>query len=748
MDIDTDFSGHARELSINYVKEKYGQRAVAGIMTKGTMAAKKALTYAPKLLGNELYGDIKHFNKLGAQMRSLLTKADAKLADVNEAIKNEFADNKEALRILEYANQLEGCLINYGQHAAGLIAIQKDEVEDFIPLMALKDQETKQYDTFVIQADMIEAEAQLGFIKFDFLGLKNLNTITLAMDMIKRNYGVTIDPYNLPFEEEVFKNIFSKGDTNFVFQFESDGMKRMLKDFKPTSFEDIILLVACYRPGPMQYLTDEGESVNVIKVKNGIEPAKYLIPELEPILKDTYGGLIYQEQVMRICTDLAGYTLAEADNVRKYMSKKKADKLAKERVKFVNGCKNNHIDAAKADELFDQMMDFASYAFNKSHAAAYALVSYITAWLKYNYSKEYLCAAMTEQPDKTANFIEDCKRYSIEVYRPDINNSMENYSPYEDGIIVGLSAIKGCQEGAIQVVEERDNGLYESLEDFIVRVPLRSDNLKAMILSGAFDTFISNREDAVEYALSYAPLKKKESETLKAIEDIKADESLEDKAKARKLKGKEKSLNDTQEDLKSLPKISNIPNNKANLIYESEYIGMWLSGNPLDNRDTKGYKDINKWAHQDNCKIAGVISETKKIVTKNGDNMAICTIIDKAMNSAKLVIFPQAYEEFKPLLEEGSCIGVQGTFEVEGEDSYSILANKLTTLSEKEKEVIISIKDIVDYVANVEKILKENRDDSGILVTIKNEQLKELRQVAFKVNPEALKTLKNNYCFL
>lgn len=419
------------------------------------------------------------------------------LVKYRSVIEESFGGNEIAAEILRRAELLEGLTTSFGKHAAGIIIGDGSALENYIPIMCTVDKDGEK--SFVIQADMVQAEAQLGFIKMDFLGLKNLNIISYCMQEIMKNKGEVIDQYHLPFEDEVFKNIFAEGDTNFVFQFESAGMKRMLKEFKPTCFEDIILLVACYRPGPMQFLQDEGNSVNVIKVKNGITPVTYLVPELEPILKDTYGGIIYQEQVMTICVQLAGYSIAQADEVRRYMSKKKTDKLEHEKPVFIYGdesrgipgCVAKGIPADKADELFTMMEDFGRYAFNKAHAACYALVSYNTAYLKYHYFREYMCGAMTEQGDKTAQLVEDCRKRHVRIYAPDINISDVNFHLYQDGIIFGLTNIKQVNNFAEKIIEERkENGVFNSIEDFVQRMRPDAGALEALCMSGAMDVLV------------------------------------------------------------------------------------------------------------------------------------------------------------------------------------------------------------------------------------------------------------------
>lgn len=766
-DIDTDFSAHAREISIRYVKEKYGERSVAGIITKGTMAAKKAMDYAGKLYGLQFYSEKRTFSGLVKEMKSLIgNEPEAKLSQYEEKIRETFEDNDDALAILDRALKLEGLVVNYGQHAAGIIIGDGTDIENYIPLLKAKDKSGN--EAFVVQADMVQCEAQLGFFKMDFLGLKNLNVISEAMRLITKNYGVVIDPYNIPFEPEVFEKIFATGDTNYVFQFESDGMKRMLKDFKPTCFEDIILLVACYRPGPMQFLTDEGNSVNVIKVKNGITPVSYLVPELEPILKDTYGGIIYQEQVMRICTDLAGYSIAQADNVRRFMSKKKQEKLEKERQSFVYGdekrnipgCVARGIPADKADELFDEMTDFAKYAFNKAHAAAYALVSYITAWLKLHYFKEYICAAMLEQGDKPAQLKADCEKRKIGILRSDINQSETGYVPLEDSIRIGLSAIKGFKSAAEEVVTERNrNGLYTSIKDLITRCSsLDAGDLTALILSGACDSFTNNRETLLAFGLSYqevfSNIRKAEAH-LKAVEEKVTDSVKAEKSKAKSIRTAKEKIEALRVQLSEIRISSNLAlSTEKRLSYESKYLGMWVTGNPMEDYkidDTK-YHLISDIDREERVSVAGVVTDLKKIVTKKGDDMCIFTLVDKMGASLKAVVFPGNYKEVQPLLAEGKVIAVTGKISIEEEEAESEEEEPVKTMeisvfrAEKllpsAKSLIISVKDVVEKVEVLLPLIeKYQTTGGGISVKISDRLFGEVQSSTRTVSPDITEAL-------
>lgn len=743
-DIDTDFSKHARMIAIAYVKSKYGERAVAGIMTKGKMAAKSALTYAPKLLGLEKFSDKKYFVSLGTEMRKLVgDEPNACLSNYNDKIKEAFAGNEEALTILEYANMLEGCLTSYGQHAAGLICIQNDEIENYIPLMATTDAEDN--EVFVIQGDMNEAEGQLGFIKFDFLGLKNLNIITTTMQILKRNKGITIDPYNLPFEEVIFREIFAKGDTNFVFQFESDGMKGMLKQLRPTCFGDIVLAVSVYRPGPMDFIPD------IIASKNGLKESEFIIrfPQLKEVYAETYGYPVYQEEVMKTFVVCAGFSTGKADIVRRHMSKKHEKELAEIRPEFIEGCKNNNISAEDANWLFDQLMPFSKYGFNKSHAAAYSLVSYITAYEKYYHKKEYLCGAMTMQGEKTGQFLADCKASNIDVYRPDVNNSEADYSVYNDGIIIGLSAIKGLKEDAAKIVEERVNhGLYKSLEDLIERAPIRSNNLEALIEAGACDTFINDRISAVEFANEYSEAytklkaaREKRNEVTESL--LTATEETEINKLNRSLVTAKKNVENATNQLRYIPKPSKVVmSTSKRLALESKTLGMMVTGNPLEDYDISSYKKITDIDAEEVVTIAGIISESKRIITKNGQDMCICSLMDCNNDVIKVVCFPNNYDVNAPFLEEGKIICITGDIKID--ESPEIIVREAYTLIANAETLVVSVSNIAEYKEVVEPILLRNVSADGVSITINNKQMQELREVSFKVSKNCLPELEAN----
>lgn len=525
-DIDSDIASAIRPLIIRYLKWKYGERAVCSIGTELTYGARNAIAAAGRDRASQLYGESKEGKEKQKEYRYKYTlkisdvipeDPKIKLCDCDEVFKaNNFVESaadKEYSLIIERAKLIEGRVSGVGCHAGGVVISDNDNINEYLPL-AWNQKKAVWYAQ--CNKDRVEEK---GLLKMDILGLNTLDCISECLQMIYKYENIRVDIDNIPFEDEVFSNIYAKGLTNSVFQFESDGMKKMLTEFRPNSFEDIILLVACYRPGPLQYLGD------IIDIKNGRKKLTYKTPELESILSTTYGATVYQEQVMQIFQKLAGYSLGGADLVRRAMSKKNMDKLEKERQSFVygdpsrniDGCVNRGIDKEIANTLFDEMTEFANYAFNKSHAAAYAMVSYQTAWLKYHYPQYFLCSLFNNiDQEKYKVIIEDCDNLGVKLLPLDINHSYYDFVIENNSIRFGFRGIKGIGEvnrGDIeQMCYYRKQHAYTDIKNFLKRNIMTSDTKKgikysvirdtlftALIDSGCFDTFHQNRECIKKY---------------------------------------------------------------------------------------------------------------------------------------------------------------------------------------------------------------------------------------------------------
>lgn len=777
-DIDSDFASEIRDLVIEYVKKLYGENAVACIMTRGTQAPKGSIRNCARLLGDELYGDTKTFlalgdmiskkipNKPGISFSSVMSIYDprvsksyeslddynddveknpqgrelcenlkdlpecVKITHLHEMLEKEFEGNANALKILKDAMLVEGTFTHYGMHAAGVIISDNADVSDYVALMW--DDKKQVWKT---QCDMVESEEQ-GLLKMDFLGLNNLSIITKALRYIRARHGKSIDLETLEIDPVVLKKIYAVGMTNNVFQFESGGMKQMLKRFGPTSIFDILLLNAAYRPGPMQYLD------GIVNVKNGRTPITYLIPELEPILGNTYGAIIYQEQVMRIFQDLGGYTLGGADLVRRFMSKKKYSKLAHERESFIHGdpernikgCEANGIDPEKANQLFDQMMDFAAYAFNKSHACAYAMVSYYTAWLKCYYPLEYLCAVLNCIPlDKVPSVMEDCKNFGITILPPNINESLNEFTIVDDKIVFGLGMIKNVGDSAIPLIAERTkNGKFTSLKDFARRGHVKKDSTEALIKAGALDIFNDNREamlkafsSLVEYISKIQDKQEAVDSKTAELEELKkaldegkiTEKDFEKRAKTldRGITSAKAVLEVAQESLDAWKVPVIIEDMKARLSNEKEMLGVYVSSHPLDEY-VKGANMKNVTTISDitidkkDTIILGIIKGlTIRQRKKDGANMAFFKLEDKT-GEIDVACFTKAFDEYGELIHEDEVVKLVGTCHEEagfGEDEEMVrkfYITKVLTVKPYRSDIVLHVKDIEEYTQRYEEI--------------------------------------------
>lgn len=515
-DIDSDIKRSLRPVIIQYIKWKYGNNAVCSIATEDCYAAKSALQMAARNLASERYGEDKRLTeqekleknalaKLGYRISDLVTESE--LSKCEQKILETYP-TEDARQILEDAYLIENRLSGTGIHAGGVIISDNQDVCDYVPLHWAEEKQV-----WVAQCDMVKAE-ESGLLKMDVLGLAMEDILSDCLHLVMNRYGTAIDLDRIETEPEVLRDIYGKGQTNSVFQFESDGMKQMLRKFQPESMEDLILLNACYRPGPMQYLED---IIRVKKTGKQKESCLTKIPQLKGILKTTYGYPVYQEQVMQIFQVLAGYSLGAADMVRRAMSKKKTEKLEIERKAFlygdesrqITGCQKNGIDPALANELFDQLMEFSKYGFNKSHATVYAVVSYQAAWLKYHYPLEFSCAVLNnKEQSEYAKALEDCDVMGIRVLPPDINRSFYDFTIEGQSIRFGFKGVKGISDratvGHFSVGNSQKVSPYQSFTDFLFRTRNGEGSFldkrisEGLIKGGSFDIFLPDREKAFE----------------------------------------------------------------------------------------------------------------------------------------------------------------------------------------------------------------------------------------------------------
>lgn len=775
-DIDSDFGATIRPYAIKYVKHKYGEMAVCGIMTTDAQAPKGALRDAAKYYGFKMHNE--PMTALGGMLANdvpsdpgtnFATKvAETGAADpegtmtVKEYLQKKYADNKDALEIIRWATILEGTFTAYGAHAAGIVISDNDDVSEYLPLRW-----NKKMEMFTTQCDMAQVEDN-GLLKFDFLGLKTLDIITETLRMIEANYGVIIDPLKIDLKDrDVYKNILAAGKTNSVFQFESAGMKAMLKRFKPESFEDLIILVSMFRPGPLQYLD------GVIEVKAGRKPMTFLIPELEPILSKTYGAIVYQEQVMEICKSLAGFTLGHADKVRKYMSKKKGDKLAAERELFVEGCVNNGINKAAANTLFDQMMDFARYAFNKSHAAAYAHNAYITAWLKYHYPAEFFASALNwAENKKLSGLMYEARDCGVKVLPPDVNVSRKEFSVVNGEIRFGLGYVAGVKDHADEIIECRKDGSYKSLLDFYARVKPNSGVLDNLISAGALDGFDPNRAAMKAMAAAYKeylPKRDKKVSFIKTaeailpeIEDLKSDNLVVQKQEelgltveitktttAEKLQAK---IDDAKEVLAQIDKELNgiktrgVSEDKdERMSLEKKFLGIYLTNHPMDYYPTPeelGLKSIEELEEGDEYAYGIITNLQIKARKKDGAKMAFFTLEDKT-GSLDVAVFAKQFIACEGYIKEGAAVKVAGRAQIkpsEEEETLQFVADSMKSVSVKLTEYFMEVSSYAVFHLNAEKGFRENYEqENGHKLTIHDKAMDEMRVMTYTVSDKALR---------
>ncbi|WP_027363263.1 DNA polymerase III subunit alpha [Desulfotruncus alcoholivorax] len=664
-DIDIDFCFERRTEVIDYVARKYGSDRVAQIATFGTMAAKAAIRDVGRALGMP-YGDVDRIAKMVPnELKITIEKALQESTDLTTL----YREDSQVKKLIDMAALVEGMPRHASTHAAGVV-ITRQPLTHYVPLYkAAEGPLTTQF-----AKDQVE---ELGLLKMDLLGLRTLTVIADAVNMIHSNRGIKINIDEIPLDDPKTFELLCNGDGVGVFQLESSGMRAILRDLRPEVFEDIVALVALYRPGPL----GSGMVEDFIKNKHGEKKVAYLHPKLEPILRDTYGVILYQEQVMRIASDLSGFTLGEADLLRRAMGKKKPEIIAGQRTKFIEGAVKNNVDAEIAGQVFDLMEYFAGYGFNKSHSAAYAMVSYQTAFLKANYPVEYMAALLTsvkDNTDKVAVFIEECRRMNIDVLPPDVNVSGENFTVDGDKIRFGLAAIKNVGLNAVKwIIEERKKSgqPYKSFADFCQRMNTRMVNRRVMenlVKSGALDSLGHYRSQmlaAIDAGLSLAQASHKDRETGQlSLLDFWGEE-----------------IKDTL--VVEMPEIREFSQGEL-LNMEKEALGLYVSGHPLSeyresiNRQSThqvaGLADLEERAE---VTVGGMLGTIKKITTKKGDNMAFA-VLEDLTGSVELVIFPRVYQQHISLLKADNPVLVKGNVNQNG-DEVKIIVNSLEILNKK-----------------------------------------------------------------
>ena len=655
-DIDIDFDDEGRDKIIDYVVNKYGQTQVAQIITYGTMAAKSSIRDVARVMDlplsdadriSKLVPDLKKFKHIFGRTAEELKKEfnGDDLANVKQLIEISEQENEEG-RILNQARKLEGSVRNTGIHACGIIITPQD-IREFIPVATAKDS-----DLLVTQFDNSVVESA-GLLKMDFLGLKTLTIMKDAIKLIKQRHGVDINPDEIPLDDEKTFELYQKGETNGTFQFESVGMQKNLRLLIPNNIEDLIAMNALYRPGPLQFID------TFIKRKQGTDDVEYPHEKLEPILKDTYGIMVYQEQIMQTAQILAGYSLGAADILRRAMGKKKMDVMEQQRVIFRDGCKeHNQIDAEKADEIFDVMMKFAEYGFNRSHSAAYSFVAFQTAYLKANYPAEYMASVLTHNMNdikKVTFFMEECKRMGIPVLGPDVNESEYKFTVNsKEEIRFGMGAIKGVGVNAVEaiVAERKEQGTFNSIFHFASRLDLRTVNKKnfeGLAVAGSFDSF-----EGVHRAQYFHEDEKGQTIIEKAIRYGNALQEAENSAQA-SLFGESDEAEIPEPPIPPAPEWRTLDQ----LNREKEVVGVYISGHPLDdfkfeidqfaNADTSILEDLDGIRQRKETRIAGIVTSASHLTSKTGSPYGRF-VLEDYKGSHEFVLFKDDYIKFKSYL--------------------------------------------------------------------------------------------------
>tara|TARA_B100001142_G_scaffold255704_1_gene256952 strand:+ start:1121 stop:5476 length:4356 start_codon:yes stop_codon:yes gene_type:complete len=768
-DIDIDFDDVGRNKVISYVIEKYGANQVAQIITYGTMAAKSSIRDTARVLDLPL-GDADRIAKLVPNMTKLssIFETDHKelrnkfraddLDKINQLLSISQKDNLES-QTIKQARLLEGSLRNTGIHACGVI-ITPDDIKNFVPIATAKDS-----DLYVTQFDNAVVE-HAGLLKMDFLGLKTLTLIKDTVKIVKAKYGVELDPDNFPIDDEKTFELFKKGDTVGIFQYESAGMRKHLKDLKPSVFGDLIAMNALYRPGPMEYIP------SFIRRKHGEEKIVYDLPEMEEFLKDTYGITVYQEQVMLLSQKIGDFSKGEADILRKAMGKKQKDVLDKMKPKFLENSEKKGFKLEKVEKIWKDWEAFASYAFNKSHSTCYAWIAYQTAYLKANYPAEYMASVLSNNMKDIKNitfFMAECKRMKLEVLGPDLNESYYKFSVNkENAIRFGMGAIKGVGASAVKAIvdERKANGVYKSIFDLSQRVDLRAANKKAfdgLTAAGAFDSFNINRSQYFYH----------NGDGITFIEKILKHGNKFQENKNSSQVSLFSGINDLQISNPIIPNVEPWPTIEK-LTKEKEVVGIYISGHPLDdfrvemdsfcNADVSIFKSPKEFVNKE-ITVAGVITEVEHKVSRQGKGWGLF-VLEDYVDSYNFRIFGEEYLRFKHFLNLNNFLyvkikiiegwlnketGLRGDPRIQY-NNFKLLQDVVKTFAKKisiqlklqdiNEEKIESIKQLLDQHEGTHSLgFVVYDDDEKIMVEMNSEKQK------VDISPSFLNLLELNNIF-
>lgn len=745
-DIDVDFCYERRQEVIDYVVRKYGKDRVVQIVTFGTLAARGVIRDVGRVMDLP-YAFVDSIAKMIPQELNITIDKALKM---NPELRKSYESDEQVKYLIDMSRRLEGLPRHSSMHAAGVVISQKS-VDEYVPLSRASD------GSITTQFTMTTLE-ELGLLKMDFLGLRTLTVIQNAVKMAKKRMP-DLDIDKIDYNDQDVLDYIGTGKTDGIFQIESAGMKSFMKELKPHSLEDIIAGISLYRPGPMDFIPQ------YIKGKNDANSITYDCPQLEPILAPTYGCIVYQEQVMQIVRDLAGYTLGRSDLLRRAMSKKKADVMQKERQIFVYGdeengvpgCIKNGIDEKTANKIYDEMIDFAKYAFNKSHAAAYAVVAYQTAFLKYYYPVEFMAALMTsviENPPKVAEYIYACRHMDIKILPPDINRGVADFSVDEGCIRYGLMAIKGVGRPVIDVIvkDREEFGPFKNLEDFITRISMKDTMNKRVIESfikaGALDCLGGTRKQFM-------------SIYIRIVEHVSQEKKYA-------MTGQMTLFDLVEDDQKSefeikLPDVGEYAK-ETSLAFEKEVLGIYISGHPLEayeetwkrnisatTADFQPDEETGRAKVRDGAKeiVGGMITEKTVKATKTNQMMAFLTVED-LLGTVEIVVFPRDYEKNREYLEVDQKVFVKGRVSEEEEKASKLICEKIIPFERTKKELWIQFPDKAAYMEQepiVFGYLADSEGDDEVVIYCQQERaVKRLpRNRNIRIDPQILGRLMNHF---
>ena len=745
-DIDVDFCYERRQEVIDYVMRKYGKDCVAQIVTFGTLAARGVIRDVGRVMDLP-YAYVDSIAKMIPQELGITID---KALQMNPELRKLYESDETVTHLIDMAKRLEGLPRHCSMHAAGVVICQKP-VEEYVPLSRAAD------GTITTQFIMTTLE-ELGLLKMDFLGLRTLTVIQNAVQLArKKQPDLQID--KIDYNDKAVLDYIGTGKTEGIFQLESGGMKNFMKELQPHSLEDVIAGISLYRPGPMDFIPQ------YIRGKNDRSSITYDCPQLEPILAPTYGCIIYQEQVMQIVRDLAGYTLGRSDLLRRAMSKKKAAVMEKERKTFVYGdeetgvpgCIKNGIDEQTANKIYDEMIDFAKYAFNKSHAAAYAVVSYQTAWLKYYYPVEYMAALMTsviDNPTKVAEYIYVCRQMGIKILPPDINKGEADFSVDGGDIRYGLAAIKSIGRPVIRAIvnDRKELGEFRNLEDFITRISSRELMNKRLvenlIKAGALDVLGGTRKQFMSIYIQIVDHMQQEKKNSMVGQMSLFDMVSEEQKEEFQIR---------------MPDVGEYT--KENLLgFEKEVLGVYVSGHPLEPYEEEwrkvisattadfqvdpevGYTKVRDGAREI---IGGIIAEKTVKHTKTNQMMAFLTVED-LFGTVEVVVFPRDYEKYRQYLEEDNKIFVKGRVSEEDDKASKLICEKILPFGQKKKELWIQFPDKETYLeeeAITYGYLADSEGNDEVMIYCEKEKIvKKLpANKNISINPQILSRLMNHF---